>query len=1292
MKIVEAASKEALNDYYDAATLKHRRTKIMNNNDLITMPEIFRRQFPDRCFLTRAQQYDRNQMWNVYGASLRQRRTYKDFDCLEFNWGYEDPQIQRRFSDVGDDVDDASKMNELHWDQVDVRMYYFNLAMHKADRAKQWKDAARGMWYLQDYIFFFQALKKLVIEHRNLDGDSFKNFTTLDPLPNNLTAAAQIQYELQQFILSRYAFLRTLKNGAVTLQNAQWTNLHQYYQNQPRNYDTKPDAAEMPTQSESENRAYHIFSILSWFFDCRDGGACRWRWEDYLLEYFGAKTAGVSDFSSFEFTQKQSDESACAYFNQPWFLMTFFMELNFRNAIAQMHCKLFDTSAQRQKIAGDGLQKKAKELYNRQHSLLNTRARCAGLQGVSAGLSWQKNAERNCLRNLLLSSLDDTLPGLDPQLARYLQKFNAPNAALFLRMIEVSNVLALRELALQHKLASQAPAAASKRQSSPAASKLEQRLCWFEPAVQSEIRHLMYCVERDDSVFTAAPVVHPTKAIVLEEELMRKWVRQTLGVHQHLHTLRCPLDVKFHLLTAPETYRVFMQLFCTKTQLDNSHTQRPVLFVLLQIHLAAEVLKGARQNTDADEPDTAVNRVQRTNNAFELLHPGLRRQQCHLQYTIDQVDGEHVRCTPGSSLATWPLRDQNLWCKPSRDADKTVKYAIIHRHCGEVVENDITFKKSANEVEMKLEFPDEEELFTTDMKDEELRRWLLLACARPVHCQYERQDDGRYTAGAKKHSFTMQDCAVRQEAEWPHASATGRQRDTMIATVSSFHVSEEHRLEVCLCDDDDTHIFFETVEAPEDRVPMPFPQYIEDIITQIPNRTLIYVPRVFASHLRKTERLHDKLYMHDRKCWRMACVGYRAWAWKRLMIKSIFFDTLTKIVTRSSVLLSLLQNPEDDDIDAQKTQTKLYRAMLNDTKDTFGTLTLKSNSLKRNLEQKRIQNVLTIFRKKLRHGVIDGRHIDFYQGNFKISKAERQAEWCQYYMNNALETHTSRFLMIDKRIQRTLLPGKTPIIVKDDQVLQHRSYLYTIQKCEHQVVSWKGIFFVKFPMTHAVLKSGVSIVTGHVKFEHQDTFFATCWNCRTYGCLKQEYIHVADSKDLIQVLQTKADSDSLLHQIRIDTTRWPSIPHDDVEACKYVSLDPATDLTYAECPVHPIIWHATHLVEYTAQTHMHTLPDTFKKGELDPTDLPGMDPKGEWNDVQFTKKLADAPSEEIKCKLWNNLRNSSRYIATKTTLDAKGKPVVDKVLDTGDASFQNPLKEIMATIRRRILPKPNEDT
>jgi hypothetical protein len=116
------------------------------------------------------------------------------------------------------------------------------------------------------------------------------------------------------------------------------------------------------------------------------------------------------------------------YFDNTWFLMTVFMEVNFRNAVAAMHYRLWEKEAHTLSITGkssSSLQAMAKELYNRQHSLLNTRARCLGLQGVSAGLSWRKSPARNCLRNLLLSSLDDTLPGLDPQLELYLRGSSA---------------------------------------------------------------------------------------------------------------------------------------------------------------------------------------------------------------------------------------------------------------------------------------------------------------------------------------------------------------------------------------------------------------------------------------------------------------------------------------------------------------------------------------------------------------------------------------------------------------------------------------------------------------------------------------------------------------------------------------------------------------------------------------------------------------------------------------------------------------------------------------------------
>ena len=1043
-----------------------------------------------------------------------------------------------------------------------------------------------------------------------------------------------------------------------------------------------------------------MFSILAWFFDCRDAGACRWQWEDHVLKYFGAELdpgTSESDFDKFHFRRrKHSETTDTRYFDDTWFLMTVFLELNFRNAVAAMHCRLWEKEAHTLSITGKshrGLQEMAKELYNRQHSLLNTRAQCAGLQGVSAGLSWQKNAERNCLRNLLLSSLDDTLPGLDPQLASYLQKFNAPNAALFLRMIEVSNVLALRELALQHKLASQAPAAASKRQSSPAASKLEQRLGWFEPAVQSEIRHLMYCVERDDSVFTAAPVVHPTKAIVLEEELMRKWVRQTLGVHQHLHTLRCPLDVKFHLLTAPETYRVFMQLFCTKTQLDNSHTQRPVLFVLLQVYLAALVLKGARQ--DHAEDDTAVNKVLRTNFAWELLDLGLEEVHYHRQYLLN-IGVNDVPCTLASSLATWPLRDQNLWCKPQRTPNKKVIYAPVTVF-KDVMVNDLEFRMNPVSCEMQLEYAAEADQLTRDMADEEVRCWLLLACARPVHCQYELQDDGRFTAGAKKHTFIMQDCAVRQEAEWPHASATGRQRDTMIATVSSFHVSAEHRLEVCLSDDTDTYLFFETVDEPSDP-PEAFPQYIQDIITHIPHRTLIYVPQVFASHLRKTERLHDKVYSHEGNNWRMACVGYRAWAWKRLLVKSIFFDALMKVVTRSSVLLSLLQRPSQMNSYAlQSTQNQLYRDMLADTKDTFGALELKAHRISQNLEKKRTQLILTVFLKKHRRVEIDGTIIKFDDpfNSVKVSATERQVAWCTKCRGIRLEETTSRFMLIDKRVHEALLPGTTAHVLQDKDVFLYRSYLYTRsadpELSRPLVVVFKGKLYAKFPKNYNVLKSATGVKVGEIKHTWTDFHFATCWDCRRYSCLKPEYVLAPDSEETVRILAIHARADALSSTISTPT-RWRSTPHDDYQACKYICLNKSNERTYFVKRTTPFIEHSAHSIGEAMQQHMYTLPDTFMVRNLDLNNLPKTSKVSDWNNVTFIDELKKMAALDQKCKHWNTLRNSSRYIALETTTDPKEGQKVEKVLDTGDASFQDPLKEIMATIRRRILPKPNEDT
>lgn len=1291
VKLVQIAAVKASNMYYRAIQLEDRETKIHFAGRTRTI-NIKRRSFPDKCFLTRKLQLDRFQLWNsdnlLFEHRLNQRGIDIDNDFLDFYWGYEDPNVRRSNFSSKIDYQNADTKTWKNWDQLDIRMHFFDKAMQDDD---SWKDAVNGMWYLQDYHQFFDMLRNLPKPNLPPATPEHRHITTVPEEfdPALFTGAKEIKtarddHNIKSLAASKYAF--------------EISNTGAYHEDFP----TDETLFEMPELSETSERAHHMFSILAWFFDCRDAGACRWQWEDKVLDYFGVDLplgSRDSDFDKFRFQKKKdANTTDTKYFDNTWFLMTVFLEVNFRNALAALHCRLWEKQEHTRSITaknGVGLQVKAKELYNRQRSLLNTRARCVGLQGVSAGLSWQKNSERNCLRNLLLSSLDDTLPGLDPQLEAYLRQFNAPNAGLFLRTIEVSNVLALRELALQHKLASQ---------SGPGASKLEARLAWFEPAVQSEIRHLMHIVERDDSVFTAAPVVHPTKAIVLEEELMRKWVRQTLGVHRHLHSLRCPLDVKFHMFTSPETYRVFMQLFCTKTQLDNSHTQRPVLFVLLQVWLAAEVLKGTKEEFDDKVvvENTAVNKVQRTNPVLEMRRSGgLTQVQCHRKYTIDIVDGvDNIPCTPGSSLSTWPLRDQNLWCKPTRDVSKKVQYAPVTRSLNTIDEKGLEFKLDPRTNEMLLVYPAEDDQISRDMADEELRRWLLLACARPGPCRYERQDDGRYTGGEKKHEFTAQDCTVRQQAEWPHESDTGRQRDTIIAAVASFEVLQ-NRLQVTLGDDADTHLFFETVEQPE-HAPESFPQYIKDIVTHIPNRTRIYVPQVFASHLRKEEQgLHEKIYEHGGKYWRMVCVGYRAWAWKRLLVKSIFFDALTKVVTRSSVLLSLLQSPRHTDNEPEnlKNLNQLYQDMMADTKDTFGALELKTDKIRENWKRKKMQVVLTVFRRENRVGSIKGRAIEFHD-TIKVPAAQRQVEWCQYYRDNTPQQTTCRFLLIDKRMHKALLPNIQSHTVKDCDVLQYRSYLYLvskdIQQLRHAVVSLQGKLYVKFPSTYAVLNSSTgSLETGEVIHNFEKTHFATCWDCRRYSCLRPEYLLVPDSDAIRHILLTNTPPEALYHDI-VAPDNWRSTPHDDLDTCKYICRNTRVTpvLDYFHARLFPFIEHSTSLIRNAYQATMYTLPDMFLL-EHDPHfEIPEMAKVDDWNDVKFKDDILAEGDFDEECKLWNKLRNSSRYIATEHIADPQdgNNRIVQKVLDTGDASFKPPFTEIMATLRRRILPKTNEDS
>jgi hypothetical protein len=215
------------------------------------------RLFPDSCFLTRQQQFDRTRWWNQGQKPQRQCCEETEAEVvLEFNWGYETPERKRSYQNY-----------DKKWDQIDVRMYFFDKCMKKTE----WKDAANGMWFIQDYADFMGMLQQLTIEK-----------------DENNSCTSKQEYQLPNY------------QAGNTL----------------------------PNRFEVNDRACHRFSLLSWFLmmmmmivDCRDAGACMYRWENWVLEYFGAyidKDNKPSDFEMFVHVEKLPD-LMYHYFRQKWF-------------------------------------------------------------------------------------------------------------------------------------------------------------------------------------------------------------------------------------------------------------------------------------------------------------------------------------------------------------------------------------------------------------------------------------------------------------------------------------------------------------------------------------------------------------------------------------------------------------------------------------------------------------------------------------------------------------------------------------------------------------------------------------------------------------------------------------------------------------------------------------------------------------------------------------------------------------------------------------------------------------
>ena len=226
-------------------------------------------------------------------------------------------------------------------------------------------------------------------------------------------------------------------------------------------------------------------------------------------------------------------------------------------------------------------------------------------------------------------------------------------------------------------------------------------------------------MERDDSVWVHTPTIHDTQKIIMPQDKMRQWIRKVLEVDARVQTLKTPLQFKCYMFTMPElggegvaAFHVLKNLFFTTESMMNAGSKRSIVFVLLQMHLALEILKNS-------------NRHERGNSLAELCGLDVLEHKT-LEANFLQWDRK-VKCTIGSSLRGWPRRDQNEYvrrvkCQPDNHQGSysvlELPWTLVPGSCV------ITTKKDIEEGE------------AFEMRDKERCLWLLMQYARPSSTTY----------------------------------------------------------------------------------------------------------------------------------------------------------------------------------------------------------------------------------------------------------------------------------------------------------------------------------------------------------------------------------------------------------------------------------------------------------------------------------------------------------------------------------------------------------------------------
>lgn len=892
-QIIHDAAQEAFDEYSKSR-------KCARRNGL------WRREYADINYFTRTEQEQilrvrEGEVIMHWGRHINNRwtaRTYTNFDNnslsgLGFRRNKFSPSdrdddfrirgLELEFSQTPKEV--QQQITTTSYDDIDLRMHYFKQAMKK----HKWQQHIQGMWYLTDIHEFLQCVSNLKLNPHSTPSLQERYLVRRDLGNAPIRKLQAKDDELAWYCINPYRFKHDfhLPPPASSL-FANSKSSHAYAAPQESEMfetcgEIRRNDALMPDLSLAEEERRMRFSIISAFFDCRDGGLCGYAWEDWVFRFWKDNhtdevTGNHQEILRAMLQRSPTDDSGQArYFDNCWFRMLEGIEVEFRNMLSYGVKDLYQGTKRGGWKEWHKLEKKMHALLRTRPDALSVRKRTNGPRDTVPRLSVSNRSllSHTNLPSLLLYRLHSDLPMLDEVLETYIDEWNCPDMYLWLQLAGIPNILALQQVGKQY-IAGTCPESTTKY------------FKFLNTGTVSEIDAMLRYVANDKQVFVTRALPTPSKLVIMSQDLVTALYRQVLGLpglDSRIHasqSIQTPLHYKFHMLLSGIDNK-FTSLFGNNSFLKLGSC-RPVIFTMLQVTMLQHVLTQSRRN--------ALKKGDAFYNEYLLMlcqdEPEKHGELIGRRFIVNPIlhsDPTDVYCTMGCSADTWPARDSNqIMFFPARTIYKTdeldVRCAYCHE-CRYMTNNMLPVCRCTKTMMFDL---NQVELNVRDMKHDEKMKWELLMASRPT--------------------------AAKNLNRFSHLKQSRKRLVKNLDTTSvRFTVNDETG---SIKDLTETYIFLDQLTK-EEMPPTQYANFTTSFTTKRLQSRTIWVKRdktfeiggkdcefegLDLTHVFFYDNVSSKFYVRR-------FVGVRCWAWKRLLVKTILLYTCSRALTHCRDLTGL---------------------------------------------------------------------------------------------------------------------------------------------------------------------------------------------------------------------------------------------------------------------------------------------------------------------------------------------------------------------------------------------------